>query len=314
MTMGDTIIRWATKTWNPLVGCSRVSPGCAHCYAKALHDMRHRAFHEGKDVPEQYALPFETVQLKPERLDYPRHWRKPAKIFVNSVSDLFHEDVPFDFIDRVFAVMALCPQHVFQVLTKRPERMLEYCRRIEADDFSIVDEMQTVDRRPALWWDLRNKSVDLELDADGGIDGVKLLWPLPNVWLGTSVENQHWADIRIPLLMQTPAAVRFLSCEPLLGPVDLRRVEIAGRAITHPLLVPEGNYSVGLVGPISWVIVGGESGKKRRAMDVQWARELRDQCQEAGVAFFFKQMGGARSETGKELDGATWEQFPEVAA
>ena len=282
----STNISWTDETWNPVVGCERVSPGCAHCYAKAIHDMRHQAFHEQKSVPQQYAQPFEHVQLMYDRLERPLHWRKSRRIFVNSVSDLFHKDVPDEFIDEVFNVMWRAHWHIFQILTKRPERMKEY-----------------MEGR----WYLVNKV-------------------LPNVWLGTSVENQRWANERIPLLLHTPAAVRFLSCEPLLGPLDIApflhkslRVHICLKChyfsnVSGETHCPNDGWELVPDVAIDWVIVGGESGPNYRTMHFDWARSLRDQCVAAGVPFFFKQGNGYRSEQCALLDGQEWHQFPEVAA
>lgn len=218
------------------------------------------------------------IRLVPEKLDEPLHWRKPSMVFVNSMSDLFHEDVPFDFIDKVFAVMALCDgtrtngiHHTFQVLTKRPERMAEYMNDPDTP-YRVAAEV-TYRVIPG-WRPLR-----------GGLDWrPEKVWPLPNVWLGTSVENQEYANKRIPYLLQTPAAVRFLSCEPLLGPVDLEK-PMPGPAcngIYPPWYIQSG---------IHLVIAGGESGPGARPMHPDWARSLRDQCQAAWVPFFFKQWG-----------------------
>jgi protein gp37 len=204
------------------------------------------------------AAAFHDVMTHEDRLDQPLRWTKPRKVFVNSMSDLFHEDVPDAFIDRVFAVMALAPQHTFQILTKRAERMREYMsgRRTRRGDRAVRPHER---RAPRI--------------AKGSYS-----WPLPNVWLGVSVENQHFADERIPLLLQTPAAVRFISAEPLLGPVDL----------AHWLDdIPSGSRR------LDWVIVGGESGPGARPFDLAWARSIVQQCQAAGVPVFVKQLGAS---------------------
>lgn len=255
----NSSIEWTDATWNPIVGCSRVSEGCRNCYAE-------RFAHRWAGTVETYKGVVEStpngsrwtgnVKFIESRLDQPLRWRKPRRIFVNSMSDLFHENVPDEWIDRIFAVMALSPQHTFQILTKRPERMLEY---FNAERFGYIE---------AIARKIHGKPLP---------PGTVMPWPLPNVWLGVSVENQKAADERIPLLLQTPAAVRFLSCEPLLGPVDLTRFS------AHPL-VPNAI-------PIDWVIAGGESGPGARPMHPDWVRELRDHCQAAGVPFFFKQWG-----------------------
>jgi protein gp37 len=240
------------------------------CYAFALHDRIHVQWKRGQrpNAPAQYHLPFSRVQLLPKHLEDPLHWRKPRRVFVNSMSDLFHKDVPDSYIARVFAVMAKARQHTFQVLTKRPERMLQFMEGLRATEHGRLLMVEPT-------------------GASEPLAGAYLL-PLPNVWLGTSVEHQVTADERIPLLLQTPAAVRFLSCEPLLAPVTL--------GSTLALL--------------DWVIVGGESGEHYRPMDLDWARSIREQCQVAGVAFFFKQSSGAKPGRGRELDGRLWEEYP----
>lgn len=338
----ETAIEWTDAVWNPVTGCSKVSEGCRNCYAFALHDMRHKAFMEGKKLPQQYAKPFSEIQLFPDRLEQPLKWKKPRRVFVNSMADLFHPDVPFDFIDQVFAVMALCPQHTFQILTKRPERMLEYLTK-PTSPFSI-DKLADISPYMEEWgW------ISPEDAANIAPPGSALPkwpeWPLPNVWLGTSVENQKAADERITLLLQTPAAVRFLSCEPLLGPVDLQKVrykdQVTINALTgmHDWKYPPANPEQ----RIHWVIVGGESGQNARPMHPDWVKSLRDQCQDAGVPFFFKQWGEwapgsnfldlipsgtshnfgqdlddnqsvwkvGKKKAGRLLDGQEWNQFPD---
>lgn len=244
-------IEWTDATWNPVTGCDKVSEGCRFCYAKTLHDMRHKAYTGGTfpGAPKQYHEPFESVKCHPDRLRWPLSLRKPQRIFVNSMSDLFHKDVPDEFIDKVWGVMSVAPRHTFQILTKRPERMVELVPRLAA----------------------RHKPPD----------GSR--WPLPNVHVGVSVENQEQADKRIPFLLKTPSAVRFLSCEPLLSAIDLthRPIELKD----HP------EFAERFIPPLNWVIVGGESGKGARPMHPDWARSIRDQCQAAGVSFFFKQWG-----------------------
>ena len=283
-------IEWTDETWNPVTGCTKVSPACAHCYIERTPPFRMagRKFVKG-------AIP---VVLHPERLTVPLRWKSPKRVFVNSLSDLFHEDVPFEFVDRVFAVMALSPQHVFQVLTKRPERMREYLT-------SEVEMRLPVPDSPAIMRPRKNR---VWLEAQGLANVCRLpmplsmdwTWPLPNVWLGVSVENQRWADVRIPELLATPAAVRFLSCEPLLGPLDLALKRKSGRGIYYALTGersrfegPDGDeYDAGTGPRIDWVIAGGESGPGAlRSSDLGWFRSLRDQCRAAGTAFFLKQVG-----------------------
>ena len=302
----STGIEWTDEVWNPVVGCSKVSTGCKNCYAFELHGKRHEAYKAGNFpmAPEQYHEPFTTVQLKPERLDMPLRWRKPRRVFVNSVSDLFHEQVPDEFIDLVFAVMALAPQHTFQVLTKRPERMGDYATngfgrladaiirmRRERGDNSAVVPLPHV--QPGAPW-----------------------WPLPNVWLGTSVEDQCAADERIPHLLRTPAAVRFLSCEPLIGPLNLAAVALKPGAFLDALqgdvLDRDGVIYAAAPGRADWVIAGGESGPRYRPLDLDHARSLRDQCVGAGVPFLFKQVGGRTPKSGgRLLDGREWHEFPQ---
>jgi protein gp37 len=266
-------IEWTDATWNPVRGCTKVSSGCKHCYAERFAERF-------RGVP---GHPFERgfdVRLVPEALSLPIHWRRPRRVFVNSMSDLFHEAVPFYFIDMVFGVMAACEVttnygegHTFQVLTKRPERMREYL----STDRRRAWAKSAVDRGGG-------ENPDPLYDQIAYRDG-----PLPNVWLGVSVEDQAAADQRIPLLRETPAAVRFLSCEPLLGPVDLRMVT------RRTFGLPSGGR--GLAGELGWVIVGGESGPGVRPCDVDWVRSLVEQCRAAGVPAFVKQLG-ARAQAG----------------
>lgn len=332
--MGErSAIEWTDATWNPVTGCSKVSPGCAHCYAEtlALTRLAGRPGYGGKPwVPENAA---DNVVLRPERLRLPLTWREPRRIFVNSMSDLFHELVPIEYVARVFDVMAsatlVCehrrwddhdaecwtgPRHTFQVLTKRPERMRH-----------VIEELP---HHVAERW-RGDSTIAIAMEVGD--------WPLPNVWLGTSVENQTWADRRIPELLATPAAVRFLSCEPLLGPLDLgvglrvswqcsgcRRYYSGRHRETCPDCGAVGywtgshafNRPDGQTGPgIDWVIVGGESGPEHRPVDPAWVRSVRDQCQATGVPFLFKQWGGRTSKSGgRELDGRTWDGFPAVPA
>ena len=244
-------IEWTDETWNPVTGCTRVSPGCDHCYMYSLYPRLTAMGVRGYEIDPQ------EVQLLPERLDVPLRWGTPRRIFVNSMSDVFHPHVPYEFVTKIFDVMCVAASqrgHVFQVLTKRPGRAVG-------------------------WWN-RNQS------RYGGV------WPA-GVWIGTSVENQKYAP-RITVLARLPAEVCFVSVEPLLGAVDLR--EWLRR------------------GDVQWVIAGGESGRSARAMDLDWARSLRDQSVEAGVAFFLKQLGGRRSKrSGAEaiLDGRQWHEYPE---
>lgn len=330
--MGDkTGIEWTDATWNPVTGCDKVSPGCDRCYAETFAERwrgtRGHYFETGFDV-----------QLRPDKLGLPLRWTKPRKVFVNSMSDLFHDSVPDAYIGSVFDVMARAEQHTFQILTKRHGRMRALLRKWEQEGAESVERGELHPKYGAAAWRRRD-----------GMWCTPRVWPLPNVWLGVSAEDQKRADLRIPALLDTPAAARFVSAEPLLGPIDLHGD-------------PIGKDSVFWIGHLDWVIVGGESGSGARPMHPDWARSLRDQCLAAGVPFLFKQWGewrwtreaddyeyerahgdlypNAKWETvspdgviaadniphpgyatmqrvgkkraGRELDGRTWDQYPEV--
>lgn len=228
-------IEWTEATWNPVTGCTKISDGCKHCYAatmaKRLHAMGNPRYRNGFNVTLHHDL-----------IDTPLRWKKPRRIFVNSMSDLFHQDIPFEFIQRVFQTMEKAYWHTFQILTKRSERLVELAPRLP--------------------------------------------WP-PNVWMGVSVENEKVLH-RINDLRNIPAHIRFLSCEPLLGPLENLNLE-----------------------GIHWVIVGGESGPGARPMEAEWVRSIRDQCREQQVAFFFKQWGGVQKHrTGRILDEQTYDEYP----
>lgn len=274
-------IGWTHATWNPVTGCSRVSPGCEHCYAELLSL---RMGWSTKPWTNQNAA--ENVKLHPERLSAPLRWRKPRKVFVNSMSDLFHELVPIEFIARVFDTMACAtvdcdkrhehteecwtgPSHIFQVLTKRPDRMR-----------AVLNELP--DFLSERWPGDRPIMAALETGY----------WPLPNVWLGVSAEDQRRWDERVEILGRVPAAVRFVSAEPLLGPVD------AGNAFDPPI---DGTYQ-----PVDWVIIGGETGPAYRPMEVAWAESLARQCQLANVACFVKQDSGPRPGKQGRLPDEVW--------
>lgn len=326
-----TGIEWTDATWNPIRGCSRVSEGCRHCYAETV-----AARFSGRGQPYEGLARFVDrpdgssearwtgkVRLVEEALTLPLRWRRPRRIFVNSMSDLFHEKVPDEWIDRIFAVMALSPNHTFQILTKRPERMRAYFAETwqpaPARDFIIGGEKITIpaETRPGDRWDQVERAID-ELTADklfeqdrfwtsdGELIG-RPAWPrqpMPNVWLGVSIEDQVTADARIPILLKTPAAVRFVSAEPLLGMVDLVRAGGATNVHHHPdndlsneatrgaigAIVRAATRSIG-VPMLDWVIVGGESGPRARLMHPEWASLLRYQCEGSGIPFFFKQWG-----------------------
>ncbi|MFN8204492.1 MAG: phage Gp37/Gp68 family protein [Solirubrobacteraceae bacterium] len=231
-------IEWTEASWNPATGCTKVSPGCAHCYAETFAER-------WRGVP---AHPYQQgfdLTLWPQRLELPLRWRRPRLIFVNSMSDLFHEDIPLDFIRQVFDTMGRAHWHTFQILTKRHERLSE-----------LADELD---------------------------------WH-PNVWMGVTIENRRFVH-RADHLREVPAAVRFISAEPLLGPLE--GLDLTG---------------------IDWLIAGGESGAKHRPVREEWLIDLRDQCQDEGTAFFFKQWGGARPKSGgRSLGGRTWDEMPAFA-
>lgn len=288
--MDKTKIQWTDATWNPVRGCSRVSAGCMNCYAEKVASRFSWAGHEhhagGSDMEEKAPGPYSglvdhrghwtgAIRFVEEHLLDPIRWKKPRKIFVNSMSDLFHKNVPDEWIDKIFAVMALAPQHTFQVLTKRPERMREYlCKLSDVGPFAA---QLRIDRCAA--------------KINGG-SFVGSGWPLKNVWLGVSVENQETADERIPLLLETPAAVRFVSYEPALDFVDFTRMggdDELGTEYNSLTGEWEGNDEGGT--RLDWIIVGGESGPGARRFDPAWARSVVHQCEAAGVPVFVKQMG-----------------------
>lgn len=275
----NTAIEWTDATWNPITGCSVVSPGCTNCYAMRLAGgrLKHTASRAGLTTTSKAGPVWNgQVRLNADQLTQPLRWRRPRKIFVCAHGDLFHESVPDSWIDQVFAVMALSPQHTFQVLTKRADRMRAYVSD-PATPGRVIDAALRLKELPADW-----------------------RWPLPNVWLGVSAEDQARADERIPDLLATPAAVRFLSAEPLLGPIRLHRLPgahdddedvridaLAGHYITGPRCEDPTPCE-----RLDWVIVGGESGPGARPIHPDWARQIRDDCAAAGVPFFFKQWGG----------------------
>jgi len=231
MASTHTNIEWTDRTWNPTTGCNKVSPGCTHCYAEAITKRFTHNFPNGFDLT-----------LHRDRLQEPLKWRKPSRIFVNSMSDLFHEEIPLEFLQEVFDIVRQTPWHIYQILTKRHERLVELA--------------------PHLNWH-------------------------KNIWMGVSVENQNYAH-RVDYLRRVPARVRFLSCEPLLGELNLDLTDI------------------------HWVIAGGESGSKYRPLKLEWVQSIRDRCQNDGVAFFFKQVGGRTPKAGgRLLEGRIWDEMPE---
>jgi protein gp37 len=259
--MADTNIEWAEKVWNPVVGCNKVSQGCKNCYAEVMHRRLM------KMKPEKYNRPFSDGAFPHEpSLNIPLKWKKPSKIFVNSMSDLFHQKVPNFFIDDVLDI-TLRTQHTFIILTKRPQRMLDYF-------------LSTGNRAEYL---MKN----------------------PNIWLGVSVEDQETADERIPFLLATRAKVKFISAEPLLGPINLKQID-SGIREHKP---NHFDRDVNVLEEIEWVIVGGESGKNARPMHPDWVRSLRDQCKKNNVPFLFKQWGEFIHESQLGIDNNASKEF-----
>jgi protein gp37 len=291
--MGKTKIEWADKVWNPTVGCTPVSAGCAHCYARTMFNR----FYNGKK--------FSDIQLFENRLMDALRWKKPRRIFVNSMSDLFHPDVPTEFIAKVFSVMAIQEKFTFMVLTKRPERMFEILSNPPGEFRACLQLNQ-----------LRYRSGKLEQNL-----------PLSNVWLGVTAENQKIVEERIPLLLQTPAAKRFVSVEPMLGPVDIKRYfphnfkpgdpqygwerqcsVIAPDGLRHCGYPPEEHPMPG----VDWVILGCESGPKARPMNPAWVYPIKNQCVSNNVPFFLKQMNvDGKLVKMPKFDGRIWNEVPE---
>ncbi len=274
-----TKIEWTDEVWNPIAGCSIKSSGCDNCYAMT---MAHRL--EAMGLPKYQGTTRKSgnrtiwtgkINFDGNALLNPLLWKKPRRIFVNSMSDLFHENVKDEWIDQVFAVMGLCPQHTFQILTKRPERMRDYINSRKKNIYMAGQ-----------WIYAPNNETPM------------FSWPFKNVWLGVSVEDQKTADERIPYLFDTPAALRWISAEPLLGTIDLWE------------WLPDRELDE--VGGIDWVVVGGESGPKSRPMHPNWARSLRDQCKAAGVAYFFKQWGEWISVYDRDNDDPDWRNVPKI--
>lgn len=299
-------IEWTDATWNPIVGCSIKSPGCANCYAMPMA-KRIEAMFAGTTGAPQYRDLTKTVKgkavftgkvaLAPDHiLTQPLRWKRGRKIFVNSMGDLFHENVPDEWIDKVFAVMALCPQHTFQVLTKRAERMRKYLATSFDDGKSFDRVVIEMMRYTDAGYPCRRESYERHGMPYRAPRSAADWWPLPNVWLGVSTERQQEADERIPHLLATPAAVRFISAEPLLGPIDLYSLRHSPDDYWPRWDALKGFKSNHKhTAKLDWVIVGGESGSGARPMHPDWVRSLRDQCDAADVPFFFKQWGEYRS-------------------
>lgn len=295
--MSDTSIEWCCrpgthpKTWNPTRGCEIISPGCARCYAMRQahrHSGKGRAYEGLTVVTGAGAVWTGEVREVSEMLELPLQWRAPCTVFVDSMSDLFHDDVSNEFIAAVFGVMAACPQHAFIILTKRAQRMREW--------FKWVDTQWS----EPIYFDHPEVTCNTELrvripSAPDRLDE-RHVWPLRNVWLGVSVEDQKHADLRIPELLATPAAVRLISAEPLLERLAITRYIADPCDCLVPALDGAGQHapsckSVTRTWGLDWVIAGGESGAGARAFDVAWARSLRDQCANERVPFFMKQLG-----------------------
>ena len=246
--MNKSSIEWTDTTWNPVTGCTKISPGCKNCYMFRLYPRL-----KGMGV-NGYEKDPDKVTLLPERINQPLRWNKPRRVFVNSMSDLFHRYVPADYINKIFKVMTKANLHIFQILTKRPDAAVS-------------------------WWHSNKHDIGGE-------------WP-DNIWIGTSIENQDY-DLRADYLCELPAPIKFISAEPLIGPLTLYEY----------------------LKEIQWVIVGGESGPGARPMNEEWARDLRDQCLDKMVPFFYKQKGGVRDKhSGSKaiLDGKIWTQFPNMS-
>lgn len=327
-------IEWTDATWNPIVGCTILTPGCKNCYAmrlaRRLALMSSASHYAGTtEVVKGRAVWSGKLVLAPTGiLTQPIRWKRARMIFVNSMGDVFHEDAPSAWIETVYAVMALAPQHIFQMLTKRAERMQQWAS-YEHTPARVTFAMFTIAKSMGI--DL--KKTRPELFDEQGNATVPVQWPLPNVWTGVSTERQQEADERIPLLLDTPAAVRFISAEPLLGPIDLTRLCILPqkpgsiRAGIH-LNALAGRYCESgmpylgawdVNGPcppdseqrrLDWVIVGGESGPKARPSNPQWFRDLRDQCAEAGTPHLHKQNGAWVSVSEVEGNGKHF-SFPD---
>ena len=285
----STSIEWTSETWNPVRGCSKVSAGCTNCYA-----MKQAHRFGGEDQPYEGLTKLVKgkgpqwtgeVDLIPDMLVKPLHWSEPRRVFVNSMSDLFHEDVPFEFVDMVFAVMAITPRHTYQVLTKRPERMAAYLS-VPPRELGLRWGDQALSSPPVPYGGRVTKGVSQWAEIGNALQEGTHPWPLPNVWLGTSVEDQPAAEERVPHLLRTPAAVRFVSCEPLLGAVFLDQWLLESSP-PHP---PRADG-------LHWIIAGGESGPGARPCFVPWIRELVDQGRFAGVPVFVKQLGARPIET-----------------
>jgi protein gp37 len=318
-----TKIEWTDKTWNPVVGCTKVSPGCDHCYAEK---MAHR-------LSKNPATPWYRDTIRGGKwsgtgvfvdhiLEQPIHWKKPCRVFVGSMTDLFHPKVPFEWLDKVFTVMALRPQITFQVLTKRPERMRKYLTQFSVEHYHQLFE------RTAFEMYGEKAAIQVANSMNNVLaDGYNIGWPFRNVWLGVTAENQLWANRRIPILLDTPAAVRFVSVEPMLGPVEIRALNVHQSVVPSAQdgllggerLMRNGEWESSGYGPgLDWVVCGGETGPKARPMWEHWARALREECEASGTPFFFKKWGTYKGRddwkipVGEKIGGEIVREFPET--
>lgn len=305
-------IEWTQHTWNPVTGCSKISEGCQNCYAESMA----RRFGGENGF---------KVTLHPNKLDVPLYRKKSTTYFVCSMADLFHDNVPFEFIDAIFTTMALTPQHTYQVLTKRPERMREYFKTFDGPKLEKIAQLMLVRNLEFgsysnIHWESKNKNPKLNN------------FPLGNVWLGVTAENQKEANHRIPILLDTPAALRFVSIEPMLEEVNLEMIidvnsndrfrtvysSLSGKKTlwdTTNLLAEE------IIRKLDWVICGGESGQRARPLNHLWVKSLQEQCTNANVPFFFKQWGEftckngemvrvGKKEAGHLIDGQEYREMP----
>jgi len=289
--MSITKIEWADRVWNPVTGCTKISPGCAHCYAEKFAK---RLQNNPKAWP-KYLNGFAPTMHHNE-LRLPISWQRPSRIFVCSMADLFHEDIPFEFIDKVMATIAHCFWHTFLVLTKRPIRMLEYFTQAKVNSFMYV-------ARAGQGVSQDDNRMNVRLACLSGIDIEGRAWPLNNLWLGVSAENQQTFDSRVSSLLTIPAVIRFVSLEPLLEEID----------IYHQIRYGEWdrNQSNDHTQKLHWVIAGGETGSGARPVNSDWVKCLRYQCHSANIPFFFKHWGGHKS-NGRLLNGKEYLQFPKI--
>ena len=305
--MAESAIEWLWPkgfkgmAWNPITGCTKTSPGCANCYAETMSIRFQGVQGYGGNYlagqPGQAAILFHE-----DRLQQPFHWKNPRCVFVNSVSDLFHEDVPFEWVEKILAVIALNPQHLFLALTKRPERMLEYFTMDRGISDVQSEVMAMAEAKFGIVWDARGSNPANYRPRPWNPESLARRrafpgWPLPNLWLGTSVENQHFADIRLPILRRVPAAVRWASVEPMLGAIDFskhfERFDSQGRNVTGiPRMWDEDDTT-----SIDWAVFGGESGPGARPMHPGWLYQGIQVADAAGIPVFFKQWGNWRPRT-----------------